>query len=117
MVRFYRQRGQAENLIRELKEGYGLNHILSEDFLANAVFFQLQLLAYNLVEVFKYTYLSPTWWPLRIKQLRFRLLNIAGLVVHHARQTVLRLSVHYRYINTFRQVFQRLQILPSELRL
>jgi hypothetical protein len=117
VVRFYRQRGQAENLIRELKEGYGLNHILSEDFLANAVFFQLQLLAYNLVEVFKYTYLSPTWWPLRIKQLRFRLLNIAGLVVHHARQTVLRLSVHYRYINTFRQVFQRLQILPSELRL
>ncbi|MBP6059309.1 MAG: IS1380 family transposase [Candidatus Saccharicenans sp.] len=117
VVRFYRQRGQAENLIRELKQGYGLNHILSEDFLANAVFFQLQLLAYNLVELFKYTYLSPPWWPLQIKQLRFRLLNIAGLVVHHAHQTVLRLSVHYRYINTFRQVFQKLRILPSELRL
>lgn len=117
VVRFYRKRGNAENHIRELKEGYALDHILSEDFLANAVFFQLQLLAYNLVEVFKYAHLDRAWWPLRIKQLRFRLLNIAGLVARHARRTVLRLSVHYRYAETFRRVFQLLQVMPVELKL
>jgi hypothetical protein len=117
VVRFYRKRGDAENLIRELKEGYALDHILSEDFLANAVFFQLQLLAYNLVQVFKYAHLNRSWWRLRIKQLRFRLINIAGVVVRHARRTVLRLSVHYRYVETFRRIYQLLQVVPVELRL
>jgi len=103
VIRFYRKRGNAENVIRELKEGYAADHILSEDFLANAVFFQLQLLAYNLVEVFKYAHLDRSWWRLRIKQLRYRLLNIAGVVARQARRTVLRLSVHYRYVETFRR--------------
>lgn len=117
VVRFYRKRGDAENLIRELKQGYALDHILSEDFLANALFFQLQLLAYNLVEVFKYAYLERSWWQLRIKQLRYRLINIAGVVARHARRTVLRLSVHYRYAETFRRIFRLLQVVPVELRL
>jgi hypothetical protein len=117
VVRFYRKRGNAENHIRELKEGYALDHILSEDFLANAVFFQLQLLAYNLVEVFKYAHLDRAWWPLRIKQLRFRLINIAGVVARHARRTVLRLSLHYRYAEMFRRVFRLLQMMPVELKL
>jgi hypothetical protein len=117
VVRFYRKRGDAENVIRELKEGYAADHILSEDFLANAVFFQLQLLAYNLVEVFKYAHLDRSWWRLRIKQLRYRLLNIAGVVARHARRTVLRLSVHYRYVETFRRIFQLLQVSSLELRL
>jgi hypothetical protein len=117
VVRFYRKRGNAENVIRELKEGYAADHILSEDFLANAVFFQLQLLAYNLVEVFKYAHLDRSWWRLRIKQLRYRLLNIAGVVARHARRTVLRLSLHYRYVETFRRIFRLLQVVPVELRL
>lgn len=117
VVRFYRKRGDAENVIRELKEGYAADHILSEEFLANAVFFQLQLLAYNLVEVFKYAHLDRSWWRLRIKQLRYRLINIAGVVARHAHRTVLRLSVHYRHVETFRRIFRLLQVLPVELRL
>jgi len=117
VVRFYRKRGEAENVFRELKEGYALDHILSEHFLANAVFFQLQLLAYNLVELFKYVHLDSSGWWLQIKQLRFRLINIAGVVVRHARRSVLRLSVHYRYVETFHRIFQLLQVAPVELRL
>jgi len=117
VVRFYRQRGDAENVIRELKDGFGIDHILAEEFLAAAVFFQLQLLAYNLVQVFKAQYLDQSWWVLRMKQLRYRLINIAGLVVRHARKTVLRLSIHYRHLETFQRVFQMLQIRPVEMRL
>lgn len=117
VVRFYQKRGDAENVIRELKERYAVDHILSEDFLANAVFFQLQLLAYNLVEVFKYAHLDRSWWRLCIKQLRYRLINIAGVVARHARRTVLRLSVHYRHVETVRRIFRLLQVQPMELRL
>jgi hypothetical protein len=49
--------------------------------------------------------------------LRFRLLNIPGVVARHARRTVLRLSVHYRYAEMFRRIFQMLQVMPEELKL
>ncbi len=117
VVRFYRKRGDAENVIRELKEGYGLDHILAEEFLPASVFFQLQLLAYNLVQVFKAEYLDKSWWTFRIKQLRFRLINIAGVVVRHARRTILRLPAHYRHKVTFRKVYEKLNVRLAELRL
>ena len=50
IVHFYRQRGDAENVIKEQKEGFAVENILSENFLANAAIFQMQLLAYNLVQ-------------------------------------------------------------------
>ena len=117
VVHFYRGRGDAENVIKEEKEGYGVENILSEDFMANAALFQMQLLAYNLVQYFKYTHLKRSWWSLRIKQLRYRLINIAGVVFNHARSTVLRLSLHYKYIETFRQIYHLLCVRRVELRI
>ncbi|MGQ9673190.1 MAG: transposase [Candidatus Aminicenantales bacterium] len=74
--------------------------MLSEEFRANAVFFQLQLLASTLVEVFKDVHLARSRWRRRINQLRYRLIHIDGVVARHARRTVLRLSVHYRSAET-----------------
>lgn len=115
VVHFYRQRGDAENVIKEQKEGFATENILSEDFLANAALFQMQLLAYNLVQYFKYTNLKKSWWNLRIKQLRFRLINIAGVVVNHARKTILRVSVNYKYMETFHRIYHLLSIKRVEL--
>jgi len=117
VVRFYRKRGDAENVIKELKEGFGLDHILSEDFLAASVFFQLQLLAHTLVQVFKAVYLDSTWRTLRVKQLRFRLINVAGVVARHARTTVLRLSIRYCHFDIFRQAYHQLNVHMAELQL
>lgn len=115
VVHFYRKRGDAENVIKEEKQGFAVENILSEDFLSNAVFFQMQLLAYNLVQYFKYTNLKRGWWFLRIKQLRFRLINIAGVVVNHARKTILRISVNYKYMETFYRIYHLLCIKRIEL--
>jgi len=115
VVHFYRQRGDAENVIKEQKEGFAVENILAEDFLANAAIFQMQLLAYNLVQYFKYSHLKRSWWNLRIKQLRFRLINIAGVVVNHARRTILRISVHYKYMETFHRIYHLLSIKRIEL--
>jgi hypothetical protein len=117
VVHFYRDRGDAENVIKEEKEGYAVENILSEDFLANAAPFQMQLLAYNRVQYFKYTHLKKSWWALRIKQLRYRLINIAGVVVNHARKTILRLSPQYKYFETFRQIYHLLCVRRVELRI
>jgi len=115
VVHFYRKRGDAENVIKEEKEGFAVGNILAEDFLANAAFFQMKLLAYNLVQYFKYTNLKRSWWSLRIKQLRFRLINIAGVVVNHARKTILCISVNYKYMKTFHKIYHHLCIKRIEL--
>jgi len=117
VVHFYRRRADAENVIKELKEGYAVENILSEEFLANAVFFQFELLAYNLVQYFKSNHLEKSWWSLRIKQLRYRLINIAGVVVNHARKTILRLSIHYKYFEKFREIYHLLCVRRVELRI
>jgi len=110
LVQLYRKRGDAENVIKEEKEGFGVENILSEDYLANAAIFQIQLLAYNLVQYFKYANLEKTWWNIRIKQLRFRLINIVGVVVNHSRNTILRLPQDYRYRQLFIKILNQIYI-------
>lgn len=110
LVQLYRKRGDAENVIKEEKEGFGVENILSEDFLANGVIFQLQLLAYNLVQYFKYTNLEKAWWKLRIKQLRFRLINIVGVVANHSRNTILQLPQDYKYRQLFIKILNRIYV-------
>jgi len=102
-------------VIKEEKEGFAVENILAEDFMANSAIFQMQLLAYNLVQYFKYTNLKRSWWNLRIKQLRFRLINIAGVVINHARRTILRISVNYKYMKTFHEIYHLLCIKRIEL--
>ena len=50
---WHNQRGQAENFNKELKHGLGLEQIPCGDFGANAVFFRIGVLAYNLFMGFK----------------------------------------------------------------
>ena len=71
--------------------------------------------AYNLVQYFKYTNLKRSWWNLRIKQLRFRLINIAGVVVNHARKTILRISLNYKYMATFYGICHLLAVKRMDL--
>jgi Transposase DDE domain group 1 len=51
--RFYNQRARAELIIRELKDACVLEKIPTRDFPANEAFFQIVLLAYNLLNSFK----------------------------------------------------------------
>jgi hypothetical protein len=59
--RFYNARAGLELLIKELKYDYGLGHIPTRRFHANALYFQLLRLAYNLVVGFQVLCLSERW--------------------------------------------------------
>lgn len=63
----------------------------SQKFAANAAWFRLNVLLYNLLAAFKRIALPPELHKARPKRLRFVLLNTLGKVVRHARETVLRL--------------------------
>jgi len=92
VVWFHNQRGQAENLIKELKIGFGMEQMTSGDFLANALWFAIGVLVYNLTQAQKLLFLSADWKSKTIATLRWQLIEVAGRLVSHGRRLVLRLA-------------------------
>lgn len=99
----HNDRGTAEKAFGELKNGYGLDKLPCKELFANAAFFQVTLLAYNLVQTFKRYALPEGWRSFGIKNLRFRLLCQAAIVVRHARRLVMKLSANFPFFNVFEQ--------------
>jgi hypothetical protein len=90
---WHNQRGQAENFHKELKIGFGLERMPCGDVGANAVFFRLGVLAYNLCIGFKRLACPSAWAAHTIATIRWRLLQVAGRIIRHAGQVILTLVV------------------------
>jgi hypothetical protein len=90
-VAWYRQRGQCENQIKEIKWDFELRVLPSGDFFVNAVYVRIITLAYNLFVALKTLKLPKVYQPARLKTLLFRLLAIPALVAYHARRLYLKL--------------------------
>jgi hypothetical protein len=95
VVMFYRKRGDtSENRIKELKNGFNLKYLPTSDFTGNAFYFSVGILAYNLFVLFKET-LEVSWQRYTIQTLRYKLYNIAGKVITHARKTILKVNAQF----------------------
>jgi len=97
VARWHRRRATAENIIKELKHGFGLGRLPCGDLLANAAYFEANLLAYNLVQLYKRLLLPAGWQQCTIKTLRLRLINLGAVVVRHARRLALKVPSDYPY--------------------
>jgi Transposase DDE domain group 1 len=89
------QRGKAgtvEHAHHVLTNELAAEALPSQRFGANAAWFRLNVLLYNLLAAFKRVALPPELHSARPKRLRFVLLNTLGKVVRHAREMVLRLA-------------------------
>ncbi|MEW6232169.1 MAG: IS1380 family transposase [Chloroflexota bacterium] len=92
VVEFYNQRGEVENWIKELKDGFGMEWMPCGETYANAVFFRLGVMAYNLFLAMKLLSLPKGWHRHTVGTVRWRLYQIAGRVVWEARRAVLMLA-------------------------
>ena len=91
VVSFYRKRGnESENRIKEFKNGFNLSYLPTSDFMANAFYFQIGALAYSTFLLFKREALQESWHKHTVHTLRHKLYHIAGKVVTHARQLILK---------------------------
>jgi hypothetical protein len=82
---WYNQRGEcSENRLKELKIGFQLEHLPCGQQEANAAYFRIGVLAYNLFVLFKLQVLSPEFRRQQIQTLRWRLYQVAGKVTNHA---------------------------------
>lgn len=90
VIRFHNQRSNAENYNKELKSGFGMEYAPSRRLGANRVYFEIGVLAYNLVIAFKRLLLDPIWHQKTIGTLRWELLLVGGKVVRTGRRLFLK---------------------------
>lgn len=90
MVWEYNDRGQVENIIKELKNGFGMEDMPTGDFGANSFWFSLGVLAYNVFIIKKHLVLPEAFKTKTIQSIRWMLIEIGGKVVKHARRLCLK---------------------------
>ncbi len=107
LLQWHNQRGNAENFNKELKNGFGLHRMPCGESYANAVFFRIGVIAYNLFIGFK-TFACPEDWRRHtITTFRWKLIQVAGRIVHHGRRMFLKLAVGAKRLRLFHQIRQK----------
>jgi hypothetical protein len=107
VLAWHNQRGQAENFLKELKGGLGLDRMPCGQFEANAVFFRIGVIAYNLFLGFKRLACPEAFWHHTLATFRWKLIQVAGRIVHHAGQVILKLVLDAEKLRLFRQIRKR----------
>ena len=105
-MEWYSQRGDAsENRIKDLKVGFGMEYMPCGSFQANAVFFAIGVLTYNLYLGFRSDALGSGWERSQVQTVRWRLFQTAGKIVRHGRQTFLKIGA--AMVDMFRAIRER----------
>jgi hypothetical protein len=93
LIRWHREKaGTVEHAHPVLKNELAAEALPSAKFGANAAWFRLNVLTYNLLSALKRLALPGDLSDARPKRLRFLVFNTVGKVVQHARWTLLRLT-------------------------
>ena len=107
IIGWYDKRGEhSENRIKDLKIGFGMERMPCGQCKANAVFFRIGVLAYNLFRLFITNTLDKSWHKCQVQTIRWRLYQIAGKIVFHSNQIFLK--VHRRFWNIFDNIRLRI---------
>jgi hypothetical protein len=104
VLEWHNQRGQAENFNKELKIGFGMERMPCGQSHANAVFFRIGVLAYNLFIGFKRLCCPEAWVKQTIATFRWKMVQVAGRIVRHAGEIVLKLMVDLGKLELFRGI-------------
>ena len=104
VLKWHNQRGQAENFNKELKIGFGMERMPCGQTHANAVFFRIGVVAYNLFIGFKRLSCPESWVKQTIATFRWKMVQVAGRIVRHAGETVLKLMIDLEKLELFRGI-------------
>jgi len=97
LLAWHLQHADMENLIKEHKHGFDLEKLPTASFHANWAYLLIGQLAFNLVAWFKKLILPTQYHRATLKTIQHQLFNVAGKIVHSARQFFLVISSEYRY--------------------
>ena len=104
VLEWHNQRGQAENFNKELKNGFGMERMPCGQTEANAVFFRIGVIAYNLFIGFKRLSCPETWIKHTIATFRWKMVQVAGRIVKHSGSIFLKLAVDLEKLELFKGI-------------
>lgn len=114
LLRWQRERcGTVEKVIDVLKNDLGTGSVPCKRFFADAAWFRLNVLTYNVLAVMKRQGLPCSWWGTRLKALRFHLLNVAGRVIVHSRRVFLKIAQGHPGFSIYQEARQKLLLFSS----
>ena len=112
MVRFYNQRGTAEQWIKEGKQATHWTRLSCHRFRANEVRLQLSVLAYNLGNLWRRLVLPRRIKSWSLTSLQQRLVKTGGRLIKHARYYWLLLAEGHLNRRLFGSMLRRIWALP-----
>jgi len=104
---FYQGRGECENRIEELKNGFAADRLSCHRFLANAFRLLLHGFAYNLVNLFRLR-LPPALRSAQIETLRNRIFKLGARIRQTARRVWVHLASGWPWQSLFQQICRSL---------
>lgn len=117
LVHWHREKaGTVEHVHDVLKNELGAGKMPCARLGANAAWFRLNALTYNVLSAFKRLALPEKLHTARPKKLRFRLLGVAGKVVRHAGREVLRIASSAEVVGELRAAREALKALCVRVR-
>ena len=109
--RFHREHATVELAIKDLKAGAGLEHLPSGVFWANSAWFQIAILAHNMMRWTARLGGHDTDRLIVARTIRTRLLALPGRLVNRAGQQTLRLPSRWPWAHTFTKILDALRAL------
>ena len=109
IIHWSRERcGNSEHVHGEMKESFCGGQLPSGKFGANAAWWQIMVLAINLVSMLKNLALEKSWKKKRMKGIRFSLINIVGRVIKVEKELIVRLTKGHPSYEIFVKARQRI---------
>ncbi len=105
--------GIPEDVIRQLKEDFGLIHAPVQNFFGNWLWWHTCALAHNVARWIRDHLLPREFRRCRGKRLRLAFFNVAARVVTHARQLWLRIPRSHAWADAFIEALTRIRALPA----
>lgn len=115
VVRFYCNRGNMENMIKEGKSGFDFSAVSSSSKAVNANRLAIHTMAYNLLNWFRNLALPAAMRRLRIDAIRIKLLKVAARVIHSARYKIFQLCSSCPYKKEFYMTLENIGALHPKL--
>lgn len=113
VFRFYNQRANIENNIREMKYDYALGKIVTDSFDANDVITQTTMLAYILMSHFKNECLPGKYQKCFLSTIRSQVFNVIGKHFTDSHKLYMRAKNVFFDANIYAVIFERLTRLRS----
>jgi hypothetical protein len=108
----HRQHAVVEDRVKTIK-ATGASYLPFHSFQANAAWFELALIAHDIMIWTQLLTLEDEHQICEPKRLRYRILHVAGQITRHARRHTLHLPADWPWTEAILHAFGRLQALPT----